>query len=244
MKLPDRLAAMAACINSGETVADIGTDHGLLPIFLLKNRISPKVILSDINPGPLEMARNNLHIYAQIEDAELRLGNGISNIENGEVDVVVIGGMGGLLIADIMAADETKTKSLKKFVLQPRNNQEKLRIWLYKNNYTITDEVLVKEGNYICEIIVVDTSAPKENAEKQALFEKKLSALEFEISPLLFSKKDPLLKELIECRINTEEKIMHSIRKNGSKNSLTKISGIETRIEKLNVLKKRAGQRL
>ncbi len=152
IQIPKRLAAMAEYIHWGERVADIGTDHGLLPIFLFNQKISPKVILSDIRPGPLEKAKANLLAYSPEMAADLRLGNGLETLRSGEVDTVVIAGMGGMMITEILAKDQKKTRSFRKYILQPRNGQDKLRIWLYKNGYTVNKERLVKEGNHICEV--------------------------------------------------------------------------------------------
>lgn len=240
MKLSDRLAAIAGFITKGDRVADIGTDHGLLPIFLYKENLSPKIILCDIKQGPLEKAKRNISVYAPDMAADIRLGSGLEPIALGEVDTVVIAGMGGDVISEILAKDPLKTKSIKTFILQPRNAKDKLRMWLYMQGYTVSREKLVREGKYICEIIVVDTSVTVDLSERKRVFEKKVSDLDFEINHLLLSGKDPLLKELIECRIKSEEKIISSIRKKGSTASQRKIKEKEYRIDKLNEIYRQA----
>ncbi len=239
LQLSDRLAAIADFIFKGETVADIGTDHGLLPIFLFQQGISPKIILSDINSGPLDKARANLAAYAPEMQADIRLGGGLDTLENGEVDTVVIAGMGGLLISSILEADPAKTRSFPKFILQPRNGQDKLRMWLSKEGYKIVSERLVRERHYICEIIVVETAVSMGIEEREDTLTQRLENLEYEISPLLFSAKDPLLKEFIECKIRTEEKIISAVREKGSEVSLRKLAKNEARLSKLKELKKR-----
>lgn len=238
MELSERLAAIAEYVFQGETVADIGTDHGLLPIFLLQRNISPKVVLTDINKGPLEKAKANLLANAPEIDADLRHGGGLEPLEKDEVDTVIIAGMGGLMMTDILAADQEKTRSYRKFILQPRNGRDKLRIWLYQNGYTISDERLVREGKYICEILVVDTSLYEERSKNDESYEKMLSDLEFEVSPLLFSSKDPLLKELLECRIKVEENIIADICEKGSESSLRKLKKKKERLQKLRELER------
>ena len=93
IKLTDRLQVLADQIKQNETMADIGTDHGFLPIYLWENEISPKVIMADISPGSLEKARVNCYENYPNEKFDLRLGNGIQILENGEVDAVVIAGI-------------------------------------------------------------------------------------------------------------------------------------------------------
>ncbi len=240
INLSERLAAIADYVQKGETIADIGTDHGLLPIFLLLESISPKAVLCDIKKGPLEKAKANLHIYAPETRADLRLGGGLEPLEIGEVDTVIIAGMGGLMITKILEADPMKTRSFRKFILQPRNGRDKLRVWLYNQGYTIVKERLVREGNYICEIFVVETAVAADMDKREASLPRKLENFEFEISPLLFSHKDPLLKEFIACKINVEESIIESVRQKGSEASLRKLEKNKERLSKLYELQKRA----
>ena len=172
VRLTSRLSSLAGYIKQGERVIDVGTDHGLLPIYLIQNNITNKVILADINEGPLEKAKGNLEragiilgsssytldplpsskssLYSKVSQPtlDIRQGDGLDVMEKGEADKAVIAGMGGNLIIDIMARDIEKSKSME-FVLQPRKKQERLSKWLYKNGFTIKDESLVKEGFYI-----------------------------------------------------------------------------------------------
>lgn len=154
--LSDRLELIANRIENGETMADIGTDHGFLPIYLKLSGKSPKVIMGDVSLPSLDKARENADRYAASEDnMYFRAGDGLNILESGEVDTVVIAGMGGKLIRDILAADMAHTCSFKKFVLQPRIGQGYLRKWLCDNGFTITHEDVVKERHHIPEVITV-----------------------------------------------------------------------------------------
>ena len=133
LKLTDRMQVIADLVNDGEIVADIGTDHGYIPLWLLINGRCSDVILADINQGPLDRAAANAAVYLEHENAaklDMRLGSGIEVLENGEADTVIIAGMGGILIRDILSHDIAKTRSLKKLILQPRNNSDELRRWI------------------------------------------------------------------------------------------------------------------
>lgn len=138
-------------------MADIGTDHGFLPISLFCREISPKVIMTDISEPSLKKAIQNsmIHIGPSEKNIDFRAGSGLSVLKPSEVDTVVIAGMGGKLMIDIMAADMSLTCSFNKFILQPRIGQGHLRKWLLDNGFTIIYEDLVKEGRYIPEIITV-----------------------------------------------------------------------------------------
>ena len=97
MKLTPRLQTIADEINPGETMADIGTDHGFLPVYLWENKISPNVIMADISAGSLAKAEENCRAFFPDREFDLRLGNGLEILQPGEVDAVVMAGMGGIL---------------------------------------------------------------------------------------------------------------------------------------------------
>ncbi len=156
-RLSDRLQLIANRINEGETMADIGTDHGFLPIYLRNSGKSPKVIMADVSTPSLEKGRKNAHMMVRdmsmLDDIDFRVGDGLAVLDHGEVDAVVIAGMGGKLIRDIMAADMSLTKTIKKFIMQPRIGQGHLRKWLIENGFVIIAEDVVIEGDYMPEII-------------------------------------------------------------------------------------------
>ena len=229
LKLSDRLQKIADFIEPGESVADIGTDHGFLPVALWESGKSPLVILSDINAGPLEKAKENIDKHFPGKEFDLRIGSGIRTLKPAEVDVIVIAGMGGLLIADILGDDLEKSKTYPKLILQPRNAQDKLRGWLLKNGFTIRDEALVRERKYLCEIIV---AMPYPSVER-------FSDLDLEISPILFEKKDPLLIEFIENKIRIEMKVYDEIQAGAKKDKAEKLAKSAKRLESLLDLKKR-----
>lgn len=237
LNLSSRLSVIADCVGQDEKVADIGTDHGLLPIFLWKTQKSPKVILSDINEGPLIKAGKNINALAPEMHKDLRLGSGLETLGFGEVDTVIIAGMGGMLIKKILENDPEKSYSFRKYILQPRNSQDKLREWLCSHEFVITDECLAAEGRHICEVIVAVPGALFNNMAVEAgEFVNEISGLEFEISPLLFIKKDPLLRDFLEQKINKEKKIIEQIYCKGSEKSMKKLYNSQQRLIKLNQL--------
>lgn len=153
-RLTDRLQLIADQIEKGETMADIGTDHGFLPLYLWEKGISPSVIMCDISLPSLDKAISAAAEHEDRSGLDFRAGDGLKVIETAEVDAVVIAGMGGLLIRDILAEDMDKSRSISKYVLQPRNNSGQLRYWLTANNFEICSNLLVREGKFICEVIV------------------------------------------------------------------------------------------
>ena len=155
--LSDRLQAIADFVLPDESIADIGTDHGFVPIVLLESGRVPFAVLSDINEGPVEKAKSHLAEHSITESRyALRHGDGLLTVEPFEVSTVIIAGMGGENIIDILAFDIAKTKSFKRLILQPRKRPDLLRKWLYENGFSIIYEKLVKEQEKICEIIVAE----------------------------------------------------------------------------------------
>lgn len=235
IKLSDRLQKIADFIEPGESIADVGTDHGFLPIALWEQGKSPHVILSDINPGPLEKARFNISKHFPEKEFDIRIGSGIRTIRPAEVDDVVIAGMGGLLIAEILSDDQGKSKSFKKLILQPRNAQNKLRAWLLENGFTIRDEVLVRERKYLCEIIL---AVPGGCETEQTSKKIDPDDINLEISPILFVKNDPLLVEFIENKIRIESGVYAAIEAGAVKDKAEKLQKSEDRIKLLYELRR------
>lgn len=233
IKLTNRLQIMADQIKQNETMADIGTDHGFLPLFLWENKISPKVIMADISPGSLEKARCNCVELYPDEQFDLRLGNGIRVLKNEEVDAVVIAGMGGKLMMNILGEDPEKTKSFKKLVMQPRNGQGKLRYWLVKNGFSIIRESLVREGKYICEVI---TAVPGEVDDKLSYVIDGCGpdSMEYEVPPWIISAGE-LAEPFILNKISIEEYALNGILKADIRDT-ERESAVRARIEYLKSL--------
>lgn len=184
--LTPRLETVLSKIT-GRTVADIGTDHAYIPIELIKKSLADSAIACDINQGPLAIAQANVEKNSLADKIELRLGSGIGPIAEGEVESVVIAGMGGILIRDILQNDIDKAHSYKELILQPMNAQAELREYLAESGFCITDEDLAVEGFKVYNILRVCTgnmwkiseielhipSALKNNKHYDALFAKK-----------------------------------------------------------------------
>ena len=145
-------------------MADIGTDHGFLPLYLWEKGISPKVIMCDISEPSLAKAKGAAGSYQFGSELSFRAGDGLRVLDSGEVDDIVIAGMGGLLIVDILSDDMNKTMSFKKYIFQPRNNSGRLRYWLVSHGFDITRNQLVREGKFICEVITAISPKSSEKA--------------------------------------------------------------------------------
>lgn len=204
IRLTERLKSIADEVEIGETVADIGTDHGFLPVYLLQKGISPRVVMTDVSPASLAKAEKNCMEMLPGDLAGLgspRLGDGLSVVEEGECDCLIMAGMGGILMTEILDRDKNKAKAYGKLIFQPRNNPGRLRHWLYNNGFSIVNEKLVREKERICEII---TAIPKEVAVIKSMGSERI---EYQYPHSLVDFVGPLTKEYLSIKLNEEKKI-------------------------------------
>lgn len=198
MDISSRLKLITEYIDSVDTLCDVGTDHGYIPIYALQNGLCKKAIASDINKEPLNKAKLNAIFENMGDELEFRLGSGLSTIKNKEVDAVVIAGMGGNLIKDILEADIEKVKNCKYLILQPAQNPEVLREYLYTNGYNVIQEDLCLDDEKYYEFFKVS----KDDGSKTILDD-----IYYEISPKLLMSKHPLMKEYLEYKLEQYNKI-------------------------------------
>ncbi len=153
--LQPRLRALADLVGEGGRLADVGTDHGYLPVYLLQAGRIASAIASDINREPLEHARRTAGEYGVRWGIEFRLCGGLEGIAPEEVDTVVIAGMGGETIAAILSAAPWVLQSDITLLLQPMSKQEFLRHWLVENGYFFLSEHLVWDKEVLYPIYIV-----------------------------------------------------------------------------------------
>lgn len=198
---------MIASHVKGKTAADIGTDHAYVPI-AVAHRAS-RLIASDVKAGPVEIARANIVKNGLSDKIEVRMGSGLSVLSPGETEDIIIAGMGGELIIDILKADEEAARA-SRLILQPMNDQYELRHYLIENGYRITGEDIAVEGFKVYNLITAvsgkgepferdcDYHLPpylKEHKNYRALYDKKLRELKRVIDGIEASK-DPDAEKL------------------------------------------------
>lgn len=156
-----RLLLAAEMIRPGQTVADIGTDHAALAVYLVRAGIAPRVIATDNKKGPLANAAKNVELSGLGEKIELRLADGLEGIASGECGDIIIAGMGGVLITQILSRAGWLRGSAARLVLQPMSHAEAPRRWLIDNGFSILSENACYDGGrlYIC-MQAVFTGAP------------------------------------------------------------------------------------
>ena len=201
IKLSKRLEEIVNLIDKNSKVADIGTDHGLVPNFLVENNISSYIVASDISEKSLEKTYelvDNKYIDSKIH---LRVGNGLEVIEKNEVDTVILAGMGGILISKLIEKDFDKVENLKKLILQPMQNQYELREYLYKNGFIFNDQRIVYEEKKYFEIM--DVSYKGEISKVDPIF--------YELPYECYKRKDETFAEYLLYKIRKNKFILNKL---------------------------------
>jgi len=145
VKLSERLKNVCELITPGLKVADIGCDHGYLSIYLMENNIAKSVVASDVRPGPLEKAKFNIGLHNLESVVDIRLSDGLKAYSPGETESVVMAGMGGNLMIDIMEGGRKVLEEAKEIILQPQSDISRVRHYLKDNGYAIISEAMVYE---------------------------------------------------------------------------------------------------
>ena len=202
MDISMRLKKIASMVDKCESMVDVGTDHAYVPIYLLKNNICNTVVASDINKGPVEKARLNLAMEGFNKVSSCRLGGGLSTVKPKEVNCAVIAGMGGNLIRDIIEADMKVFKSLDYAIVQPVQNPEVFREYIYSKGFSILDEALVYEENKFYEILKI----------KYAEEKRSIDSIYYEVSELLIKRGDEVMLKYMKAKMEKYRKIHDSIK--------------------------------
>jgi len=156
VKLSKRLQMIADRVPRGARLADIGSDHALLPVFLAQSGVVERAVAGEVNPGPLEAAKRQVAESGQGRTVDVRGGNGLAVIGVGEVDAITIAGMGGGLIATILEEGKTKLDGVRRLILQPNVGEELVRRWLDGEGWLLTSEAIVEEDGKIYEILTAE----------------------------------------------------------------------------------------
>lgn len=204
MNISQRLKSIVDMTDRCNCLADIGTDHGYIPIYAIEKNICNTSIASDINKGPIKIALKNIKKYGMLEKIQTRIGPGLSTLSLGEADVIIIAGMGGNLIADIINDDINIAMKADYLIVQPVQYPEVIRKYLSKMNFKILDEDLVKDENKYYHIIKA----------KYGDGDKYSNEAEHFMGLRLIEKKHPLLKSYIEYKLNRIDEILSQMSSN------------------------------
>ncbi|EDK32995.1 tRNA (adenine(22)-N(1))-methyltransferase [Clostridium kluyveri] len=225
MEISLRLKTLLNMVDNCQCMADIGTDHGYVPIYLVKNKICRRAIASDINKGPIKKAEFNIKLHKLEDKINCRLGRGLSTIIPGEAEEIVIAGMGGNLIRDIIEEDLEVFKSAKSLILQPMQHSQVLRKYIYNSGFKILDEELCIDENKFYEIIKVKYDEDI----------KYIDSIFYEVGEVLIKKKHSLVFKFLKNKIDNYNKIILNINKDTKLANKRKVN-LLSKIEKLQEL--------
>lgn len=202
MDLSRRLQIVAQAVTVGHRVADVGTDHGYVPIYLIKTGCCEKAIAMDVNKGPLERAREHILEEGLTEQIETRLSDGLAGLSPEEADTVVIAGMGGDLICRILGRAAEFFQAGTELVLQPQSEWFKVRHLLHDNGYEITNEWFLKEdGKYY---VVMKAGPVNENISRNLSYPEETDYL---YGKILIERKNPVLFEYLKKERDKKKRI-------------------------------------
>ncbi|MFW5437912.1 tRNA (adenine(22)-N(1))-methyltransferase [Paenibacillus apiarius] len=170
IKLSKRLQWIAGWVPEGSRLADIGSDHALLPVYLAKEKRISFAVAGEVNLGPFEAARRQVKGARMEQIVEARHGDGLSVVKEGEVDCVTIAGMGGSLIVNILSADPKKLEGVARLILQPNVGEDIVRRWLREQGWALMQEHILEEDGKIYEVLLAerltDAQSLKEHNER------------------------------------------------------------------------------
>ena len=217
-----RLEEIINLAEDNSIVADIGTDHGIVPYELIKSNKAKKVIASDISEKSLDKLREKLDYLDEPEKIILNVSDGLDNLNEYQVDTVIISGMGGNLIVDILNKNIDVAKSANCLILGANNSLSVLRKFLHDNSFEIIEEVDLFENDKYYQIIKVKVG--------KQLF---LNEYEYEFGKFLIDNKSENLKQYIQQQVENKKIILSNISEKYSDNVKNAIDNINVEIKEL-----------
>ncbi len=204
-----RLKALADMVGCESVVADIGCDHAYLSILLVQSKAAGRVIASDVAMGPVGRARSNIEKFGLGSQIVLRLGDGLSTLRAGEAGAIVIAGMGGRLIAQLLDDGADIARQTDRLILQPMTDAPVLRRYLYENGYAITAESLAAEKNRFYHIIQAGRGPTQQYSD-----------FDCHLSPALMQSAPGLLLPYLKKRQRQLESILRALEKSPRQHDL------------------------
>ena len=228
IRLSDRLMMVYRLLDMGNVYADVGCDHGYLPIRLIEDGKFKNAIAMDINEGPLSKAADNINTHGLSSHIKTRLSDGVSALHQGEADAISICGMGGNVMMHIFEEGQEVLRGLDTIVIQPQSEYSKLREYLRLKEYTVVDEDIVYEDGHYYFAWKLETGATGGRVPCRAFLsgsdlDEKIRDKEpvplSHLSPILLERKNPIYKDYLMQQMLSIDKAIANIESNGNKQS-------------------------
>lgn len=207
--LSPRLSMVASLLPTGRRLIDIGTDHAYLPIIAIQRNRYEQAVAADIRPGPLAVAERNIRRFACADRVTTVLSNGLNAFECRPGDVVVMAGLGGLEMIDILEAASARWPIL---VLQPQKSDSMLRAYLSESGYSIRSEALCSDDRRLYVAVVAECMSEyvAEQTAEQTAEIAPLSPIDQYIGPCLRRDRPPFFPEWLNRQ---RVQVLHAIRR-------------------------------
>lgn len=206
IELSKRLKLVASFVEPGALVADVGTDHGYVPIWLVQEGVAAGGIAMDVNQGPLERAKAHIAACGLSGRIQVRLGDGLSALSGEEADTVIIAGMGGPLIVRILTEGLETARRMKRLILSPQSEIWSVRAFLERNGFVIEDEAMTEEDGKYYTVICARSAGGYIGDGTFCVSERK--RLEWKYGKCLLERKDPVLKVFLEQERQKYRKVL------------------------------------
>ena len=225
IELSKRMQSVADMIQPCDAVGDIGCDHAFVSIYLVEQRIAKRVIASDVRRGPIAIAKRNIEAMNLSDQIEIRMGDGLDTIVPGEVNAVVLAGMGGMLMIDILERGEEVVTRCDQLVLQPQSDIEKARRYLAEKGYHLADEqMLIDAGKYYNLLDVrVHEMVQKDEYDCSKLADDWC----YMYGGSLLRKKDPVLRSWLVKRRDTTAGLINSLSGKNTENAAKRLKTVK-----------------
>lgn len=244
IKLSRRLSLLLEQIPAGATVADIGSDHALLPLAAVQTRRAERAIAGEVNPGPFRAAQKAVQDAGLGDLISVRRGDGLAVLQPGEADCITIAGMGGSLIAAILqrGAEQGKLTGVRRLLLQPNVGEDILRRWLLESGWVLTAEGLLEEDGKRYEVLTAEPEAPEAGRTNDALYADAAKAggakpYSMEtlllMGPWLIRQQGPVFVDKWEDEIRKLERIFQSLSKSELESADEKRTEFESRLREI-----------
>ena len=212
MDLSKRLQTIISLVEPGEMIADIGTDHGYVPIALVRRGICRKGLAMDVGNGPLERAREHIHAHSMENVIGTRLSDGLHMLQPGEADRIVIAGMGGPLMQRILEEGEAAARAAGQLILSPQSGLREFRRFLTENHYYIQNEAMLREDGKDYTILIVHDGEPEVYDESDYTYGKRIREEDIPVK-IDYLKREIALRESLLDKLHAKNTEKAAIRR-------------------------------
>jgi len=193
-----RIEAILGLLRPCRLLADVGTDHGFVPVLAVQRNLAERAIASDLREAPIQLARRHISLAELTDRVDVVLGDGLLALENRGVDAVVIAGMGGELVRNLCEAAPHVLRDVRQLVLQPNQNAECVRLWARQNGWHLREETMLeRRGRFFVVTSFERGTAPDPAYAAITGWDEEVL---FRVGPLLAKRRDPIALRFCEAQ--------------------------------------------